>query len=92
MPTGNKKNKGSPIITQILNSLMELELSILNGEILVNSIAVAVVEKRRKTNRLLQLQKESVPMLKEVDAATEERDGIKRSAVGSADGPRLRAA
>lgn len=76
VPTGNKKNKGSPIITQILNSLMELELSILNGEILVNSIAVAVVEKRRKTNRLLQLQKESVPMLKEVDAATEERDGI----------------
>lgn len=76
VPKDKKKNKGSPIINQTLYKIVELELEILNGETEIQSLKVELAGKRRKITRLQSLEKETIPLMKEVDAASEERDGI----------------
>ena len=76
VPTDNKKNKGSPIITQTLYKLVELELDILDAQTECNQLTIDLIDKRKRVRRLQELQQESTQLAKEVQAAGDERDDL----------------
>lgn len=76
VPDSKKKNKSSPIITQTLYKVVELNLEILQRETEIGRLVVDLVSKRRKVKELQMLEQESTSLTKEVDAASEERDRI----------------
>ncbi|MGB4736740.1 MAG: hypothetical protein WBH50_01055, partial [Fuerstiella sp.] len=76
VPTDNKKNKGSPIITQTLYKLVELELDILDAQTECNQLTIDLIDKRKRVRRLQELEQESTQLAKEVQAAGDERDDL----------------
>ena len=76
VPTDSKKNKGSPIITQTLYKLVELELDMLDSRTECNQLTVDLIDKRQQVRKLQELEQESTQLAKEITAAGDERDDL----------------